>query len=123
MEPARTPALAPYLLARDAAGLGRFIEEGIGGKPGFRDADEHGLLNHLELQVADAVVMVAEAPKGRPSFPAMLHLYVDDVDAAYARALRAGAQSVRAPSEAGDGRRGGVRDAWGNEWWFTRPTE
>ena len=121
MEPQLIPKLAPYLLVENAAGLARFIQEGIGGTPGFQELDENGKFVHLEFRVADSVVMIADAPSGRAPFPAMLHLYVTDADAAYHRALTAGATSVRAPSDAGDGRRGGVRDAWGNEWWFTRP--
>ncbi len=120
MDPMQTPKLAPYLLARDALGLARFIEQGIGGEPGFRALDARGALAHVEFRIADSVLMMAEAPAGRPAFPAMLHLYVTDADAAYRRALAAGATSVREPGDAEDGRRGGVRDAWGNEWWFTR---
>ncbi len=121
MEPMVTPKLAPYLLARDARGLARFIEAGIGGRRGFEAVDAAGTVNHLEFRIEDSVLMLAEAPAGRPTFPAMLHLYVTDADAAYRRALGAGATSVREPGDAEDGRRGGVRDAWGNEWWFTSP--
>lgn len=121
MEPITTPKLAPYLLVRNAAALGHFIQDGIGGTPGFQVLDKEGKVNHLELRIDDSLVMVAETPHGRSSFPAMLHLYVPDADAAYERAIAAGATSVRAPTDAEDGRRGGVRDSWGNEWWFTRP--
>jgi len=120
MEPAKNPKLAPYLVVRDAPGLARFIEEGIGGKRGFQELDKNGKVNHLEFRIADSVVMIADVPTGRTPFPAMIHLYVDDADGAYQRALKAGATSLREPSDAPDGRRGGVRDAWGNEWWFTR---
>jgi len=120
MEPVTTPKLAPYLLVRDARGLAKFLEEGIGAKAGFQELTDDGKINHLELLVADSLVMIADAPSSRPSFPAMLHLYVPDADAAYRRAIEAGAESVREPSDASDGRRGGVRDRWGNEWWFTR---
>lgn len=122
MEPALSPKLAPYLVCKDAKGLIRFIEQGIGGTAGFGLTDEHGNVAHQEMRIADAVVMLAEAPERGGSFPAMLHLYVTDADAAYARAIAQGAESVRAPTDASDGRRGGVRDRWGNEWWFTRPT-
>ncbi|HTT15563.1 MAG TPA: VOC family protein [Thermoplasmata archaeon] len=122
MEPVTSPKLAPYLLVRDAPGLVRFLEEGLGGAAGFQEIDPDGRIAHGEVRIADAVVMLAEAPQGRDPFPSMVHLYVSDADAAYRRALEAGAQSVRAPENASDGRRGGVRDRWGNEWWFTRPT-
>jgi len=121
MQPARRPKLAPYLVVRNAAGLGRFIQEGIGGRPGFQELDDDGKVFHFELRIADGVVMIAEAPKGRRPFPAMIHLYVPDTDEAYERAIQAGATAVREPTNAPDGRRGGVRDEWGNEWWFTRP--
>jgi len=123
MDPAMTPKLAPYLIARDASGLARFIERGIGGTPGFKVSDKDGKVGHLEMRISDSVVMLAEAPPGRDPFPAMLHIYVTDADASYQRALKAGATSVREPTDADDGRRGGVRDAWGNEWWFTRPSQ
>ncbi len=64
--------------------------------------------------------MLADVPDGFSPFPAKLHLYVKDVDAAHARALRAGAREIRPPTDQSDGdRRSGLRDAWGNEWWFT----
>jgi hypothetical protein len=38
-----------------------------------------------------------EAAHGRPAFPSWLHVYVEDVDATYQRALEAGGVSVQAP--------------------------
>lgn len=48
----------------------------------------------------------------------MVYVYVPDVDATYAKALAAGATSVQPPADQfyGD-RSGGVKDAWGNQWW------
>ncbi len=121
MEPTRTPKLAPYLTTHDATGLIRFIESGIGGRVTFLVRDDEGRVAHAEVRIADGVVMLGENPADRPPFPAMIHLYVPDADAAHQRALGAGAVSVRDPSDGGGGdRRGGVRDAWGNEWWFTQ---
>jgi len=42
--------------------------------------------------------MLADAPATRPPMPCMLHLYVDDADATYRRALDAGATSVEPPA-------------------------
>ncbi len=122
MEPPRqVPKLAPYLVVRDALGLRRFIQEGLGGVPGFEVADPSGALAHAEVRLADSVVMLAEAPPGHDLWPAMLHLYVADPDAAYRRALAAGGESVRPPTDQPNGdRRGGVKDRWGNQWWFSR---
>jgi|HubBroStandDraft_1064217.scaffolds.fasta_scaffold12675_7 PhnB protein len=122
MEPTLNPQLAPYLVAEDARGLIRFIEKGIGGRLSFEVADPKGGLVHAELKIADGVVMIGEKPAGRDRFPAMLHLYVTNSDAACRRAIDAGAVGVREPENSPDGlRRGGVRDGWGNEWWFSSP--
>lgn len=115
-----TPKLAPYFAVAQADELVRFLVEGLGGELRTATRTPEGRLAHAEVRLDDSVVMVAELPEGRPPFPSRLHLYVPDSDAAYARALRAGAVSVRPPGDSDDGmRRGGVRDPWGNEWWFS----
>ena len=49
-------------------------------------------------------------------------LYMPDVDAAYRRALAAGAVSVSEPADQGYGdRTGAVRDAFGNQWYIATP--
>ena len=120
MEPTLSPKLAAYLVAQDARGLIRFIERAIGGRLSYEVVDPEGRLVHSEVQISDGYLMIGEKPFGRDAFPAMLHLYVEDALAAHRRAVEAGATNVREPAEAGDGSlRGGVRDSWGNEWWFT----
>ncbi len=121
MEPTRVPKLAPYLAIHDVPGLIQFIEAGIGGRTGFVDRSPDGRIGHAELLIADGVVMLGELPPGRDPFPGMIHLYVPDAGAAFERAIRAGATPVRPVGDVDDGdRRGGVRDRWGNEWWFTQ---
>jgi PhnB protein len=123
MAPTMTPKLAPYVVAKDARGLIRFIEHGIGGRLTYEVAGPDGGLAHAEVQIADGVLMIGEKPAGRDPFPSMLHLYVEDAVASHRRAIQAGATGVRDVADSGDGhRRGGVRDPWGNEWWFTSLT-
>jgi PhnB protein len=51
--------------------------------------------------------------------PCHLHVYVPDTDAAYERALWAGATSIEAPKDAPYGdRTAGVKDAFGNSWFI-----
>jgi PhnB protein len=123
MQPTLTPKLAPYLVAKDPRGLIGFIEKAIGGELTFEQSTPDGKLAHAELRIADGLVMIGEAAPGRDPFPAMLNLYVDDSDASYRRALAEGATSVREPGDRNGLRRGGVRDLWGNEWWFSSPTQ
>ena len=124
MEPTRSPKLAPYLVVKDASGLVRFLEQALGGKLTYEERGDDGMLHHAEVRIADSVVMLADPPSGRALFPAMLHLYVPDVDESYGLALKGGASSVSPPMDAPDGdRRGGVRDCWGNEWVVHDTTE
>jgi uncharacterized glyoxalase superfamily protein PhnB len=56
--------------------------------------------------------------------PTAIYLYVNDADATYKRALRAGATSVMEPADQfwGD-RHGGVKDPAGNYWWIATRIE
>jgi PhnB protein len=122
MRPTRKPKLAPYLIAKDAKGLLRFVERALGGKLSYIVNRQDGTILHAEVRIADSLVMLADPPGGRGSFPAMMHLYVPNADASYKRAIKEGAKSVQPPAKQGDGDlRGGVTDAWGNQWWFTTP--
>ena len=110
------------MVVNDATGLVEFVEKAFGGKLTFCEKSADGRTHHAEVKIADSLVMLADTPTGRDPFLGMLHLYVRDVDAVYAKALKAGAASIREPADQPDGhRRGGVRDVWGNEWWLSTP--
>lgn len=56
--------------------------------------------------------------------PVNVHVYVPDVDATYARALAAGAESVQEPVKKDDpDKRGGVKDLGGTTWWIATKVE
>ncbi|MBV8208272.1 MAG: VOC family protein, partial [Acidobacteria bacterium] len=71
------------------------------------------------MQIGDSMLMMGCAGGAYPAMPAMVYVYVPDVDAAHARALAAGASEVRAPENQfyGD-RSGGVTDQQGTQWWM-----
>jgi PhnB protein len=67
------------------------------------------------LRVGDTELMVAS---GEP-MPVALHIYVEDTDAVYQRALEAGAESIGEPVDQEYGERSaGVRDRAGNCWYI-----
>jgi uncharacterized glyoxalase superfamily protein PhnB len=81
-------------------------------------------VQHAEIKIGDSIVMMGEGGEGGKVFPAMLHLYVEDVDGLYQRAIQAGAKSVREPADQPYGdRTGGVEDAFGNQWWMATHVE
>ena len=123
--PAGYHSVTPYLTVNGAAKLIDFMKEVLGAEEMLRMDSPDGV-GHAEMRVGDSIVMLADAAgsaTGKAS-PATLHIYLEDVDAAYERALKAGAKSLREPANQfyGD-RSGGVEDAFGNQWWFATHVE
>jgi len=83
-----------------------------------------GRIGHAEMRIGDSLVMLADSHGEREPLRMMLHVYVDDADAVYQRALAAGAASVQTPDDQfyGD-RSGGVKDSFGNLWWIATHIE
>jgi uncharacterized glyoxalase superfamily protein PhnB len=112
--------VTPWIIVKGAAGLIDFIEEAFGGveKEG-RVIKEDGMIGHAEVRIGDSVVMIFDAKEAWPPTPGFLRLYVEDGDAVYQRALKAGATSVTEMTELFFGDRvGRVRDPWDNIWWI-----
>ncbi len=115
--------VTPYLLVRDAAALIDFVKKAFDAREVFRQTMDEGLL-HAHLQIGDSIVMIGDAPERAQPTPCMLYLYVKDADAAYKKAVAAGAVTVSAPKDEfyGD-RSAGVKDAFGNQWWIATRVE
>jgi uncharacterized glyoxalase superfamily protein PhnB len=112
--------VSPYLIVNGAASTIAFLTRVFGAAELRRFADDDGRVMHAEIRIDDTVVMIADAaPPDWPSVPSHVHVYVEDVDAVYERALEAGAVSVQPPVKKQDeDKRGGVRDAGGTTWWI-----
>ena len=116
-------SVTPYLMVENAAKLIDFLKEAFGAVETERVARPDGGVMHAEVRIGDSPVMLGE-PMGRPATPAGLYLFVEDVDATYARALAAGASSVMEPANQFYGDRcGGVTDPAGNTWWIATRVE
>jgi PhnB protein len=117
-------AVTPYLVVAGAARVIDFLKQAFDAQEVMRLAAPEGRIGHAEMRIGDSLVMLADAHDGHPPMQAMLHVYVDDADATYRRALAAGATSVQAPTDQfyGD-RSGGVKDSGGNLWWIATHIE
>jgi uncharacterized glyoxalase superfamily protein PhnB len=83
---------------------------------------EHsGRVMHAAVRIGDAVLEMGE-PEDPTGIPANgFFLFVEDVEASYARALAAGATGIRPPADIPYGMRSAiVRDAGGYLWWPAR---
>ena len=67
--------------------------------------------------------MAASDPPYPGGMPNSIYVYVEDVDAAYARAMKAGATSISAPENKPYQERAcGVKDRYGNIWYIATYT-
>ena len=112
-------AVIPYLVVDGAEKVIEFLKQTFHAKELLRMAGPDGKIGHTEVRIGDCVVMISDAQGPWKPMPAMIYVYTEDVDAAYQRALAAGATSVREPQDQfyGD-RSAGVTDACGNQWWI-----
>jgi PhnB protein len=110
-------SVTPYLLVDDAGGLLDFVKAAFDADERLRMPNADGTVAHAEVAIGDSIVMMGDAGEEWPAMPAFIYLYVEDCDETYARALAAGATSVREPADQfyGD-RTSTVRDPVGNLW-------
>ena len=119
------PRLTPYLHVDGAEAAIEFYERVLGAKERMRMAAPEGKIGHAELELGDAIIMLADefpdmgavSPKTVGGTPVTIHVYVENADAAFDAAVAAGATSLR-PMENqfyGD-RTGQFEDPFGHHW-------
>jgi PhnB protein len=118
--------VTPALVVRDAATAIEFYKNAFGAQEQVRMMGPDGArVMHAELKIGDSIIflcdefpdMACRSPESLGGMTAMLHLYVPDVDAAFQRAINAGAQVKMPVADMfwGD-RYGKVLDPFGHEW-------
>ena len=118
-------AVTPYLTVKNAGEAIEFYKRAFGARERVRMPTPDGRVAHAELQIADSIIMLGEecpehgsvSPETLEGSPVGLALYVEDVDDAFDRAVRAGAL-VKEP--VGDkfwgDRSGSLTDPFGHKW-------
>lgn len=119
-KPDSYPDLSPYLIVADPESTLRFCEE-VFGATRLRVFPGDARIMHAECRIGDSVLMMGGADGGAG---AMVHLYLPDPDAAFAKALALGAETLQPMMEKGDGdRRGGFRSACGTQWFVSKQVD
>ncbi len=119
------PRVTPYLIVDGAAAAIDFYKSVLGATERMRMAGPDGKVGHAELELGDSVIMLADehpeidarGPGSVGGTPVSLHVYVEDVDRVFERAIEAGAKAQRPVEDKfyGD-RSGGFEDPFGHRW-------
>ncbi len=113
-------AVTPYLTVRRGEDLVNFVKTVFGAEEIHRSSGGSAGGMHVEARIGNSMVMIGSAPSVEEKLAA-LHVYVDDVDAAYRKALATGATSLGEPTDHEYGERGAsVKDVSGNHWYLAR---
>lgn len=116
--------VTPYLAVKNAGEAIDFYKRALGATERFRFEHE-GRIGHAEIQIGDSIIMLSdEWPEGGHVSPQSLggtttglHVYVDDVDRAFRRAIDAGGKEQRPVQDQFYGDRTGTfLDPYGHRW-------
>ena len=119
------PQVTPYLCVEGASAAIDFYREVFGATERMRMPAPEGKIGHAELQIGDSVIMLSDeypemgqrSPKAFGGSPVTISVYVDDVDAVFERAVRAGAKELRGVQDQFYGDRSGqFEDPFGHKW-------
>jgi PhnB protein len=119
------PRLMPYLIVDGASAAIDFYCSVLGARERMRMSAPGDRVGHAELEIGDSVIMLADeapdadarGPRTVGGTPVLLHLYVEDVDGVFERAVQAGARALRAVENRFYGDRSGqFEDPFGHRW-------
>jgi PhnB protein len=117
--------VTPGITVSDGAKAIEFYKEAFGAEEVDRMEGPDGSIMHAEIRIGDSTIMLGgenpmwgmKSPLTLGGVHGSLHIYVDDVDTAFARALDAGCEVAQPLEDAfwGD-RYGKVTDPFGHQW-------
>lgn len=114
--------ITPYLMVQEVEPVVKFLQKAFNAAETHRTTGGSGG-THVEMKIGDSMLMLGGGNNtvAEPA-PASFFLYVEDVDAVYQSALNAGATTVMEPADDlfGEKRGAGVKDPFGNDWYFGR---
>jgi uncharacterized glyoxalase superfamily protein PhnB len=117
--------VTPYIVAADAVRMIDFVKAAFGAEEFQRAIGSAGGI-HSALRIGESVLMIGGGGGGTSwtgaSKPSAIHLFVDDADTVFKRAVQSGAEPVTEPQDLPYGERAGcVRDSSGSEWYIAAP--
>ncbi len=121
--------VTPSLVIAGAAKAIDFYKKALGAEEVSRFAGPDGTIMHAELRIGDSIIMLGEempdqggrSPKSIGGTPVSLFVFGENVDAAWKRAVDAGAKPIVPLADQfwGD-RTGCLEDPFGHQWWLAQ---
>ena len=117
-KPSGYNSLSPYLVVNGAQRMIDFLKKVFDAQELRRYDTPDGKIMHAEMRIDDSVIMLADSTEQYPPNKLLMHLYVQDVDASFKKALDAGCKVIDQPKvqEGDPDRRGTLEDFSGNLW-------
>jgi len=119
------PRVTPYLIVDGAGAAIDFYRSVLGARERMRMPAPDGRVGHAELEIGDSLIMLADefpemearGPKAVGGTPVSLHVYVEDADGVFDRAVEAGARALHPVEDKFYGDRSGqFEDPFGHHW-------
>ena len=123
--PAAMHTITPHLVCEGAAAAMAYYQQAFNAVETMRLPGPDGKIMHASMRIGDSTIMLVDdfpehgsmGPKALKGSPVTLHLYVADVDAAYAQAIAAGGEAKMPPQDMFWGDRYGMLvDPFGHCW-------
>lgn len=117
--------LIPHLVCKGASDAIEFYRKAFGAVAGAKLTDNEGRVMHAYVRIGDSIVMLndefpamgALGPKSIGGTAVTLHFYAENVDKAFAKAVKAGATVKMPPQDMFWGDRYGLlEDPFGHSW-------
>lgn len=117
--------VTPYLVMKNAGKAIEFYKKAFGATELYRMPGPGDSVMHAEVKIGDSPVMMSDEMPGQPwkgpesygGTPVSLMIYVENSDAVFARAVEAGATSLKPVADQFYGDRAGtLKDPFGHVW-------
>lgn len=124
--------VTPYMSVRDCVAAIDFYRRAFGAEKKMQLTMPDGTIAHAEIRIGDSTVMLSEenkewgnkSPATLGGSPMFLMIYVSDVDAAFKKAIAAGASEVHPVKDQFYGDRSGtLKDPYGYQWTLSTHVE
>lgn len=116
--------VTPYLAVHKVTETIEFLRQAFDAEVLDKHTMPDGRVMNATISIGDSRVMMGEVPLDQTARPATLYMYVENTDALYEQAIKAGGKSIMEPVDQfyGD-RSGAIEDPSGNQWWIATHIE